>query len=224
MQSNRWRSEARRRFASGIRTRGVALAAATLLAAAALPASAQDFKADPNWPCVQRKVPSISSGMVWAGPPVEEVGDSWKDDPAIAKLAAKIASRRTPIEDAEKAVAQFAEKAGADKERKLTMLFAGALDIINHDRGSIIAGIERYAKRQKALADKIESQSAQLAALPAEAASEQDSKRADLQEMQNWDIRIFEEREHSLTYVCEQPVLLEKRAFSLGRDIMSHLD
>ena len=33
------------------------------------------------------------------------------------------------------------------------------------------------------------------------------------------DLRIFDEREKSMTYLCEQPVLLEQRAFALGRTI-----
>jgi hypothetical protein len=32
-----------------------------------------------------------------------------------------------------------------------------------------------------------------------------------------WDTRIFRERSQSLTYVCETPVLLERRAFELAR-------
>src|SRR3546814_4158633 len=41
----------------------------------------------------------------------------------------------------------------------------------------------------------------------------------DLTEQLNWSIRIFDEREKSMTYLCEQPVLLEQRAFALGRTI-----
>ena len=39
-----------------------------------------------------------------------------------------------------------------------------------------------------------------------------------------WDTRIFDEREQSLTYVCESPVLLEQRLFALAREIMAQLD
>ena len=39
-----------------------------------------------------------------------------------------------------------------------------------------------------------------------------------------WDTRIYKDRQQSLTYVCETPVLLERRAFWLARTIASHLD
>jgi hypothetical protein len=34
---------------------------------------------------------------------------------------------------------------------------------------------------------------------------------------------VFDERKQSLTYVCESPVILEKRAFAIARAIMRHL-
>ncbi|MFQ5468185.1 MAG: hypothetical protein ACE5DS_08630, partial [Kiloniellaceae bacterium] len=34
---------------------------------------------NPDWPCIQPKVPVISAGMVWAGPEVEENGKAWRD-------------------------------------------------------------------------------------------------------------------------------------------------
>ena len=33
----------------------------------------------------------------------------------------------------------------------------------------------------------------------------------------DWDMRIYEERERSLTYVCEVPVLYEQRAFAIAK-------
>ena len=44
-----------------------------------------------------------------------------------------------------------------------------------------------------------------------------------LEEQQLWDTRIYDEREQSLVFVCEQPVLLEQRLFRIGREIMAHL-
>jgi len=44
-----------------------------------------------------------------------------------------------------------------------------------------------------------------------------------LSEQLNWDTRVYDEREQSLRYVCETPVLLEQRLFALGRHIAEHL-
>jgi hypothetical protein len=199
---------------------GTALVAVLVVAGAQ--ARAAD-PADPTWPCQQRKVATISPGQVWAGPPIEAVGTGWSSDPAVADLARRLAARRTDLEEAKTLIAGFADAAGADRNQRLTALAAGVLSLINSDRASIIAGIERYAKRQQQLAEKIERQTTELQALPVDGTEAEQSQRADLLEIQNWDTRIFQEREKSLTYVCELPVQLERRAFALGREMQSHL-
>ncbi len=175
---------------------------------------------DPDWPCVQRKVPEISAGMVWAGPPVEELTQSWKDDAEISQLAGTLAARRTDIEAAKTAVADFAAGLGAKRNDRLTLLFAATLDIVNKERASIISGIGRYTRRQRALAEKLGRIAGEIKALPAG----ESAKREELEQQRLWDTRIYEDRERSLTYICEQPVLLEQRVFALAREIMGHLE
>ncbi len=58
-----------------------------------------------------------------------------------------------------------------------------------------------------------------------EAAEEPDFDAIDAEEEAlDWDQRILTERQQSLTYVCETPVLLEQRAFALGRALSAHID
>jgi hypothetical protein len=178
---------------------------------------------DPDWPCIQPKVPQISAGQVWDGPPIDTIGETWRDNSTIADLAEKLASRRTTLDEAKTLIADFAARNQENSAPKLTALFAGTLSLINSERGSIIAGIGRYAKRQKALSKKIEDDMAELNKLPQDDSPDSVSQRADMQEVQAWDVRIFQEREKSLRYVCEQPVVLEQRAFAIGREILSRL-
>jgi hypothetical protein len=178
---------------------------------------------DPEWPCIQPKVPQIAAGQVWNGPPVDEIGEAWREDPAIADLAQKLSERRTSLEEAKTLIGDFAASRQGDKSRPLTALFAGTLTLINSERASIIAGIGRYAKRQRALSKKIEDEMAELSQLPQDDSEDSVAQRQDLLDVQAWDVRIFQEREKSLRYVCEQPVLLEQRAFAIGREIQAHL-
>jgi hypothetical protein len=127
------------------------------------------------------------------------------------------------LDEAKTLIAYFAAKNQENGAPKLTALFAGTLSLINSERASIIAGIGRYAKRQKALSKKIEEDIAELNQLPQDDSPDTESQRADLLEVQAWDVRIFQERERSLRYVCEQPVVLEQRAFAIGREIQAHL-
>ena len=196
---------------------------ATLLAAALLAAGSPDAAAtgeDPDWPCVQRLVPEIAPAVVWAGPPIESV-DGAAANPLVEELATELAARRVSIEEATAQVEQFAGTlADEQKNEQLTGLFARTLEIINNDRSSIIQGIKKYARGQRALAEVITEKNERLSELPRDQVVQRDALMAE----RDWDIRIYDDRQRSLTYLCEQPVLLEQRAFALGRAIASHLD
>jgi hypothetical protein len=181
----------------------------TMLPGTAWAASSED----PDWPCIQRLVPRITAAQVWAGPePNPEAGQG---DLEVSRLASQMAARRTPLGDTEKLVEDFAEAQPKEAvNEKLTALFGRTLQIINRDRASIIAGIKRFSQRQRALTERIRETRAQL-----QQVSGGDTDDSELMELLNWDLRIFDEREKSLTYLCEQPVLLEQRAFALGRTI-----
>jgi hypothetical protein len=191
---------------------------AALLMATSLPAAAATGE-DPDWPCVQRLVPEIAPGMIWAGPPLDSVEQ--EANPAIEQLAGELAARRVPLEAAEAQVAEFAKTlADEQKDEQLTRLFARTLGIINNDRSSIIQGIRKYARGQHALAETITEKNERLLDLPKDQVVERDTLIAE----RDWDIRIYDDRERSLTYLCDQPVLLEQRAFALARTIASHLE
>ena len=207
----------------GFRPQARAWTLTSLLAAAllCLPVEARAASSeDPDWPCVQRKVPEVSAGMVWAGPPVEELQGDWRQDAEVSALAARIAARSTDIEAAKAEIADFASGLTAEKNRRLTLLFAGALDSINQERASIISGIARFTRKQRKLADKIGRLASEIKAAPAE----DTAKREELEQQRLWDTRIYEDRERSLVFICEQPVLLEQRIFALSREIMGQLD
>jgi hypothetical protein len=172
----------------------------------------------PDWPCVQAKVPELSVAAVWDGPPIDKVGDAWKDDPKLRDLVGRLAARRTPLEDAQKAAGDFVTAAGADKTEKAKLLFAGLFAELNQQRVEVMDGIDRIAQKEKELAETVRSDRAALSEL-------QDSKDADqtkLDELSNrlqWGTRIFEERRKTIRYVCEVPTVIERRLFALGRAI-----
>jgi hypothetical protein len=174
---------------------------------------------DPDWPCVQRLVPEIAAGMIWAGPPLDSVDG--EPAPMIDQLAGELAARRVPLADAEAQVDDFAGTLNAEtKDEQLTRLFARTLEIINRDRTSIIQGIKKYARGERALARAIAEKNARIAALPADQIAEREALMAE----RDWDLRIYDDRQSSLTYLCDQPVLLEQRAFALARTIAGHLE
>lgn len=189
----------------------------------ALPAGAAE-SSDPEWPCIQRKVPHLSVGQMWAGPPITETDlDDWRSDPAVSALAPILAVRRTPEEEAERLIAEFAAAHREDRAEKLGLLFAGVFSLIERERTTIIAGIGRYARKQVALSQAIDETQTRLTALGAAAEKDLDLVE-ELEDRIHWDTRIYKDRAQSLTYVCETPVILERRAFAIARMIQAALD
>jgi hypothetical protein len=175
---------------------------------------------DPDWPCIQRLVPEIAPAVIWPGPPLDSV-DGREPSPTIDQLAGELAARRVPLADAQEHVEAFAQTLNdREKVAQLTRLFARTLEIINRDRTSIIQGIKKYARGERALAEAITEKNERLSELPPDQVLEREALIAE----REWDIRIYDDRRSSLTYLCEQPVLLEQRAFALARAIAGNLE
>jgi hypothetical protein len=177
----------------------------------------------PDWPCVQIKVPEISLAAVWSGPSIDDVGNAWEQDPAVRDLVARLSLRRTPIEDAEAAIAAFVTGPAAEKEHKAKLLFAGLFAALNRERTEVMDGIERFTRRQRDFADKIRADMTSMRALQGDANPDQ----AGIDELANriaWETRIFDDRRKTTGYVCEVPVMIDARLFALARAIQQALE
>ncbi len=176
----------------------------------------------PDWPCAQAKVPEISVVAVWAGPPIEQDA-SWHAEPDIRDLVARLAARRTPIEDAQKRIAQFVTGDAATRTEKGKLLFAGLFETLNGERGAVMNGLERLARSEKQLAEQIRSDTSAMHELQ-DAPSPDQSKVDDLASRIEWNMRIFEDRRKSIRFACEVPVIIEKRLFALSRSIAQTME
>ena len=198
---------------------------ATILAIAlALPSAARAVDPRfPDWPCVQIKVPEISVAAIWAGPSIDDVGNAWEEDSAIRDLVARLAARRTPLEEAQKAIEDFVTGNAAERQRKGTLLFAGLLATLNRERSEVMNGLERFYRQQKSFAEKIRAETFELRSLH-DSADRDQAKVDELTNRVEWDTRIFEERRRTISYACEVPVLIEQRLFALSRAIQQALE
>ena len=174
---------------------------------------------DPDWPCVQRKVPELSLGQIWNGPELPATASDWSKDNDVEALVQELAQRRIPVADAQQSIRDFAhglkpEDAGS----RLTMLAQGLFDHMNAERSQVISGIGRYARGQADIAARLRKEASALGDLQAKP----DTDIAKVQEMTdrlNWETRIFEERVQSLTFVCEVPTLIEQRLYALAKTV-----
>jgi hypothetical protein len=177
----------------------------------------------PDWPCNQIKVPEISVAAVWAGPSIDDVENAWQEDPIIRDLVTRLAARRMPLDEAEKAISEFINGNTAQRQQKAKLIFAGLFKTLNQERSEVMNGIERFSRRQKVFADKIRSDSLQLRDLQ-DAGDHDQSKADEIANRIEWDARIFEDRRKTISYVCEVPVLIEQRLFALARQIQQSLE
>jgi hypothetical protein len=177
----------------------------------------------PDWPCQQLKVPGIAVASVWSGPSIEAIDTTKPKDAKQSELMTRLAARRTPIEDARKLIADYVTGTDAEKQEKATTLFAGLYSRLNAQRDEVMNGIERFSRKQKAAAEDIREEARKLR----EIQDKPDADPAQNEELTSrlaWRTRIFEDRRKSASYVCDVPVLIEKRLFELGAAIQNALN
>jgi hypothetical protein len=177
----------------------------------------------PDWPCSQVKVPEISVAAVWTGPSIDDVGNAWEEDATIKDFIARLAARRMPLEDAQKALSDVITGTESERQKKAKLIFAGLFKTLNHERSEVMQGIERYFRKQRKFSDQIRSTILQLRELQDRPDPDQ-SRIDELTNRVEWDTRIFEERRKTMNFVCEVPVLIEQRLFALSRSIQQSLE
>ncbi|HRN88399.1 hypothetical protein [Hyphomicrobium sp.] len=173
------------------------------------------------WPCVQRRVDTLSVAQIWDGPPIDGV-KGWFLDNDVSALIEVLSSRRIPVDQAEDAVEAFAKELPEDKkDERLTLLFAGLFDRATTQRRGVMAGIERYQRSQQERSRELERQSSAISKLQDKAPTDDDAaaQLKDAQEKFDWAQRIFHERQTNIPLACELPVLIEERLFMLTRAI-----
>jgi hypothetical protein len=177
----------------------------------------------PDWPCQQLKVPGISIASVWTGPPIEPIDSAAPTDPKEADLVSRLAARRIPIEEARQLIADFVVGTKEQKQDKAKRLFAALYTALNAQRDEVMSGIERFSRKQKSMAEEIRLTTQKMRELQ-DAPGSDKTQADDLASQLSWRTRIFEDRRKSTSYVCDVPVLIEKRLFDLGAAIQNVLN
>ena len=191
------------------------LAYACLIGLSGAITEAADYS-DPTWPCIQRKVESLSLGLMW--PSVIDtnlLGSDATLQADVAELADTLALRRVQIEDLRAPVEAFAAKYEGDIA-VLGLVFDQVFNALSKRRSRIIKGIGDFSLGQIALAEQIDGKRLEMDQILA--AAEPDFDRVDvLEEQIDWDQVIHTDRQRSIQYLCETPQLIEKRLFAVAQ-------
>jgi hypothetical protein len=177
----------------------------------------------PDWPCAQAKVPEISLAAVWNGPTLDDATSKWRDDPKISPLVARLAARRTPLDQAEKEIVGFLQEAPSEKAERGKLLFAGLFETLNAERTTVMNGLERTTRKQREAAEKVRSDTVALQSLQDQQTKDQ-PKIDELSNQLIWETRIFEDRRRVIKFVCEVPTAIDQRLFALARVIQQEME
>jgi hypothetical protein len=212
----------------GEMTRLGQIGAVALLLVAVAVGPAQSAPMDTkDWPCQQRLVPTLGAGAFWTQPPLDSAGD-WHSEPKVVELVQRIAPRRVTAEDGVAAIAEFAASLGdaPERDRLLTLVFAGLLEETNRDRSDVISRLMEFGRRQHDLADIASKANAELQALPPATDSttpEQADHRTDLEQRFAYVTQAFQSAQRTMRYACEVPVALEARLGRYAQALLGHL-
>ena len=173
---------------------------------------------DAEWPCQQRLVPTLTAGMMWHGPPIDNFGD-WHADPRVADLVQRIAPRDVAVEQGEAAISEFVNRLGSDKARPVALAFSALLDETNSERAEVIKRIEEQGQRQRNLAILVDRLTTEIDTA-SEAAEE---ARNELQQRLTFTSRAYAEARRMMRYMCQVPVSLEARLGAYARALEAAL-
>lgn len=174
---------------------------------------------NPDWPCVQILVPTLSPGQIWPGDAIDGMEEAWQTIPGVEPVVKQALDRSVGIDQAEAAIDRFAEALGPDRNAVLTALFSGVFDGLNRERSEAIAAIQRYTRQQRAMLDRIAEGLNRMQSLPPDS-----PEAAALKDAIAWQRRIHDERRRYQTAMCDQPVQMEQRLGRLARAIAAHLE
>ena len=178
-----------------------------------------------EWPCEAPLRGEMSIGAMWQGPDPATAQDEWRKSPAVVALVNEVAPRRVPQDEALANVRRFAAGyQGEERAKILTQVFAGVFETLSSERSQIVRGIKRFYRRQEALARRMEEGWKALGEIdPNTTDPKLAEQRVALQQMIDWDSRVFDDRQRLLPVVCEQPRVIEQRVFALSRAIQEQL-
>ncbi|HYB09105.1 MAG TPA: hypothetical protein VEJ16_05510 [Alphaproteobacteria bacterium] len=166
---------------------------------------------DPNWPCQQRLVPTLSPTSLWNGPPLEGAGD-WHAEPQVTALVEQIAPRSVAADEGVAAIQAFAKPLSpADRSRLVPLAFLGLVEETNVERGELIDRLKDFGERQRNLAALVSRLTAEHDAIPPDAQGDEAKRRDDLTERLAYTTRSFDGMQRTIRYACETPTQLEAR-------------
>lgn len=170
---------------------------------------------DPDWPCAQRLVPTLTAGTYWQGPVPAHA--AWRDDEKMFPLVTDIVDRDTEDADALSKLAAYVQAIPADQRNTtIPILFGALVDQTNDERSLLIQRIKQLGLRQRRMGDVVAAISTKVDITPAT-----DPRHDELAGERDFDVRAFQETQHTMRYACEAPAAMERRLGLFARALQA---
>jgi hypothetical protein len=193
--------------------------------APALQAADEETAQNPDWPCEQILVPEIPPAVVWAGPSITGMQESWQKSADVSSLVRRITAQDYDVDNADSDIGDFAAKLDASqKAQQLTLLFAGVIQTLNQKRKDELDDIMRYARGQAARANNLSEELDEIVRLQDDPSDAAKSRLALMEKEMELKQRMFDDREAFIQHLCARPVVIEQKLGTLARTIAYYLD
>lgn len=174
---------------------------------------------DPDWPCVQRLVPTLTASTLWGG---HDAAGDWRTDPRLPAEASILARRALPAPAAATELDRFIMTIPeAERPAVLPQLFQGLVDETNTQRAEVIERLRDRARHQRLLTETVSRITGELRALPVDALP---ATREEITVRRTLMIREYDEIERTIRYACEVPVQMEAKLGTLAQVISRAFD
>lgn len=180
--------------------------------------------ADPEWPCIQAFVPEVALGVQWPNILEDSELGLWKEDPAITRLARKLGDIDSFTDVERELIAEFVESVPeSELTAQLNKLAEGTVSAANQRRSMFLKGIKKYTRQQIAISEQLEEKLNLVADLEKKTDEASISQLKELEENLHWHERVYDQREQSITALCDRPVEIEQHLSSVMRELASYL-
>jgi hypothetical protein len=182
------------------------------------PATAEEIR---DWPCDVPFAERFDPVQVWGSALPRPLAGGWREDAEVQDVVEFAANPENPPRQGAKRIAKFAAPlGGAEREKRLMLVFAGLLDQFNLLRGFVIEGVRDFVVRAKILREAVDRNEAAVAALPAQAPEQQ---RRDHLEARAWDERQMDDALEEAEFLCHRYGYLDKKLRELTAGIRAAL-
>ena len=145
------------------------------------------------------------------------IGSTIRRSPTSCMRSRRAANRSRQAQDK---IQTFAQQAKDQKQQKLLALLAGLFDMLNGERGVVIAGWTGLA-RAKGTCGQIRDDNEKLR--QCRQIPPRTPARSTRCAARQWEAEVFQDRRQALGYACDVPGKIEQRLFALARTIQQEV-